>query len=83
MCIQEIWSGIEELSKAMKDHYLAGQSGVGKSTIINNLHPGKEWKPVMSVKDKAGQAYYPPCGMLIPMGMVADTPTVRLLDLNL
>lgn len=79
--------GIEELSKAMKGiTTLAGQSGVGKSTIINNLHPGKELETGnVSKKIKRGRHTTRHVELLIlPYGgMVADTPgfsQIGLLD---
>jgi ribosome biogenesis GTPase len=78
--------GIEELSKAMKGiTTLAGQSGVGKSTIINRLNPGKKLETgKISAQIKRGRHTTRHVELLILPhgGMVVDTPGFSQLELK-
>lgn len=77
--------GIEELSRAMKGiTTLAGQSGVGKSTIINNLNPQIKLETgKVSEKIQRGRHTTRHVELLIlPYGgMVVDTPGFSQVEL--
>jgi len=78
--------GMEELSKALSGiTTLAGQSGVGKSTIINKLNPGMELKTGnISKKIRRGRHTTRHVELLLlPYGgMVVDTPGFSQLELK-
>lgn len=77
--------GVEELTDALsgKISVLAGQSGVGKSTILNKLIPGLQLK-TGEVSTKLGRGKHTTRHVeLIPFkyeGAVADTPGFSQLD---
>lgn len=79
--------GVEELREALRGsiHALGGQSGVGKSTLINKLYGLKQETGSLSEKIDRGKNTTRHCE-LIPLpggGMVLDTPGFSLLELNL
>lgn len=79
--------GLEELRQALRGtiHALGGQSGVGKSTLINKLYGLKQETGSLSEKIERGKNTTRHCE-LIPLeggGMVLDTPGFSLLELNL
>lgn len=79
--------GLNELREALKGtvHAFGGQSGVGKSTLINALYGLSQETGALSEKIERGKNTTRHCE-LIPLengGMVLDTPGFSLLDLNL
>ena len=70
--------GLDELRAALKDRItvLSGQSGVGKSTLLNALQPGLEL-PVQTVSDQNLAELFP----LDFGGFVVDTPGIRAFDM--
>lgn len=79
--------GLDELREALSGsiHALGGQSGVGKSTLINALYGLSQETGGLSEKIKRGKNTTRRCE-LIPLnggGMVLDTPGFSLLDLDL
>ncbi len=79
--------GLEELRSALRGtiHALGGQSGVGKSTLINKLYGLHQETGSLSEKIERGKNTTRHCE-LIPLpggGMVLDTPGFSLLELNL
>ena len=79
--------GIEALRAALRGrvHALGGQSGVGKSSLINRLYGFSRATGALSEKIERGKNTTRHCE-LIPLpegGMVLDTPGFSLLDLAL
>ena len=79
--------GVDELRTALKGkvHALGGQSGVGKSSLINRLYDFERETGQLSEKIERGKNTTRHCE-LIPLpdgGMVLDTPGFSLLDLAL
>ena len=79
--------GLDELREGLKGtiHALGGQSGVGKSTLINQLYGLQQETGSLSEKIERGKNTTRHCE-LIPLeggGMVLDTPGFSLLELNL
>jgi ribosome biogenesis GTPase len=78
--------GIEELSAALtgKVSVFSGQSGVGKSTLINRLVPGALLR-IGDVREKDGKGRHTTTSAslfdLPDGGMVIDTPGIRALGL--
>lgn len=80
-------AGLDELRAELAGtiHALGGQSGVGKSTLINQLYGLKQETGRLSEKIERGRNTTRHCE-LIPLdngGMVLDTPGFSLLELNL
>ena len=79
--------GLDALREALRGtiHALGGQSGVGKSTLINRLYGLQQETGSLSEKIERGKNTTRHCE-LIPLeggGMVLDTPGFSLLELNL
>ncbi len=79
--------GLDVLREALKGtvHALGGQSGVGKSTLINKLYGLSQETGSLSEKIERGKNTTRHCE-LIPLeggGMVLDTPGFSLLELQL
>ncbi len=79
--------GVDALRKALVGtiHAFGGQSGVGKSTLINRLYGLSQETGNLSEKIERGKNTTRHCE-LIPLsdgGMVLDTPGFSLLELNL
>lgn len=79
--------GLEALREALRGtvHALGGQSGVGKSTLINKLYGMQQETGSLSEKIERGKNTTRHC-VLIPLeggGMVLDTPGFSLLELAL
>lgn len=78
--------GIEELRAEMAGHttVLSGQSGVGKSSLINAIHPGLTLS-TGDVSDENDKGKHTTShAQLLPLtfgGFVVDTPGVRAFDL--
>ena len=80
-------TGLDALRAALRGtiHALGGQSGVGKSTLINGLYGLSQETGSLSEKIERGKNTTRRCE-LIPLeggGMVLDTPGFSLLELNL
>ncbi len=80
-------AGLDELREALRGsiHAFGGQSGVGKSTLINHLYGLKQETGSLSEKIERGKNTTRHCE-LIPLpngGMVLDTPGFSLLELKL
>lgn len=79
-------AGLDELRAALKDHItvLSGQSGVGKSSLINALQPGLNLA-VCEVSDENEKGRHTTSlAELLPLdfgGFVVDTPGIRAFDL--
>jgi len=79
-------TGLDELRAALQDQItvLAGQSGVGKSTLLNVLQPGLDLltRPVSDATEKG--RHTTTLAELLPLdfgGYVVDTPGIRAFDL--
>jgi ribosome biogenesis GTPase len=81
----ETGEGLGELREALRDHVtvLSGQSGVGKSSLINALQPGLELRVGdVSTESEKGR-HTTTHARLLPLdfGHVVDTPGIRAFDL--
>ena len=79
-------AGLDELRAALKGHstVLSGQSGVGKSTLLNVMQPGLQLAtaPVSAETEKG--RHTTTLAELLPLevgGFVVDTPGIRSFDL--
>ena len=78
--------GIEALRDIVKDQetVLAGQSGVGKSTILNQIEPGLDLRVNEVSSDNQKGRHTTTAATLLPLsfgGYVVDTPGIRQLEL--
>ena len=78
--------GIEALREIVKDQetVLAGQSGVGKSTILNQIEPGLDLRVNEVSSDNQKGRHTTTAATLLPLsfgGYVVDTPGIRQLEL--
>lgn len=77
--------GLAELRAALQDHMtvLAGQSGVGKSSLLNALQPGLGLKTREVSEETEKGRHTTTWAQLLPLdfgGYVVDTPGVRAFD---
>jgi ribosome biogenesis GTPase / thiamine phosphate phosphatase len=74
--------GVERLRRALagKESVVAGQSGVGKSSLLNAIHPGLKLRvSAVSVETQKGK-HTTTTARLVPLpggGYVVDTPGIR------
>lgn len=79
--------GIEELKEALKDKMtlVAGQSGVGKSTLVNAIQPGLGLK-TEEISDYSGKGQhtttFAEMFALDMGGYIIDTPGIKMLSFN-
>ena len=78
--------GIESLREIVKNQetVLAGQSGVGKSTILNQIEPGLDLRVNEVSSDNQKGRHTTTAATLLPLslgGYVVDTPGIRQLEL--
>ena len=80
-------SGLEELKAILKNKtsLVAGQSGVGKSTLINNIQPGLDLK-TDEISDYSGKGQhtttFAEMHSLSFGGYIIDTPGIKMLSYN-
>jgi len=78
--------GLDELRAALRGHItvLSGQSGVGKSTLLNALQPGLNLKVADVSRDTEKGRHTTTFARLLTLdfgGYVVDTPGIRAFDL--
>jgi ribosome biogenesis GTPase len=78
--------GIESLKQRLEgmETVLAGQSGVGKSTILNQVEPGLDLRVNEVSSDNQKGRHTTTAAVLLPIsigGYVVDTPGIRQLEL--
>ena len=79
--------GIDELRSALKDKLslIAGQSGVGKSTLVNNLAPELDLR-TQEISDYSGKGQHTTTfAEIFPLpfgGQIIDTPGIKTLGFN-
>ena len=86
-CSSVSGKGLEELKSILKDKtsMVAGQSGVGKSTLINTLQPGLGLK-TDEISDYSGKGQHTTTfAEMFPLdigGFIIDTPGIKMLSYN-
>ena len=78
--------GLDELREALRDHItvLSGQSGVGKSTLLNTLQPELKLKVSNVSRDSEKGKHTTTHARLLRLdfgGYVVDTPGIRAFDM--
>ncbi|MGD8453425.1 MAG: ribosome small subunit-dependent GTPase A [Phycisphaerae bacterium] len=79
-------SGVDELREALRGHVtgVAGQSGVGKSSLLNAVQPGLKLKVADVSRDTEKGRHTTTLARLLRLevgGYVVDTPGIRSFDL--
>jgi ribosome biogenesis GTPase len=86
-CSAQTGSGVEELKALLKDKttLVAGQSGVGKSTLVNAIQPGLGLK-TEEISDYSGKGQhtttFAEMFSLDMGGYIIDTPGIKMLSFN-
>lgn len=86
-CSAKTGSGLEELKAILKNKtsLVAGQSGVGKSTLINKIEPGLDLK-TDEISDYSGKGQhtttFAEMHSLSFGGYIIDTPGIKMLSYN-
>lgn len=86
-CSSQNGEGIEEIKNLLKDKttLVAGQSGVGKSTLINTIQPGLGLK-TDEISDYSGKGQHTTTfAEMFPLaigGFIIDTPGIKMLSYN-
>ena len=86
-CSAQTEDGVEELKALLKDKttLVAGQSGVGKSTLINAIQPGLGLK-TDEISDFSGKGQHTTTfAEMFPLdlgGFIIDTPGIKMLSFN-
>lgn len=86
-CSSESGNGVDELRDLLKDKtsLVAGQSGVGKSTLINSIQPGLGLK-TDEISDYSGKGQHTTTfAEMFPLtlgGFIIDTPGIKMLSYN-
>lgn len=86
-CSSVSGEGIDELKSILKDKtsLVAGQSGVGKSTLVNTIQPGLGLK-TEEVSDYSGKGQHTTTfAEMFPLdigGFIIDTPGIKMLSYN-
>ena len=78
--------GLEAIREVVRDRetVLAGQSGVGKSTILNQIEPGLDLRVNEVSRDNQKGKHTTTAAILLPLsfgGYVVDTPGIRQFEL--
>lgn len=86
-CSSESGDGIDDIISLLKDKtsLVAGQSGVGKSTLINTIQPGLGLK-TDDISDYSGKGQHTTTfAEMFPLaigGFIIDTPGIKMLSYN-